>query len=391
MKKLSKLSKRIDGQPMFKLLDKVKKLEQEGRDIIHFEIGDPDFETPENIANAGINAIKNGSTHYTSSFGLTEFRQKICETTEKSRGFKPDLNQVLVTPGANIAIFYAISCVVDPGEEIIVPDPGFPTYYSTIKMCDVIPVRVPLLESNKFRMNPKDIENSITEKTRMIIINSPQNPTGSVMTEEEIKMTYDIAKKHDLFLYSDEIYARMIYKDSTFSSPSRYDKCQEHTIISNGFSKAFAMTGWRLGALIGPETIIERMAALLETTSSCVPPFIQKAGIEAIKGDQTSVKKMYSEFKQRRDILVDGLNSINGISCVKPFGAFYVFANIKDTKMSSEEFANYILDNALVAVLPGTDFGESGEGYVRLCYATSQNNILEALKRIKISLDKLQV
>ena len=154
MKKLSKLSKRIDGQPMFKLLDKVKKLEQEGRDIIHFEIGDPDFETPENIANAGINAIKNGFTHYTSSYGITEFRQKICETTEKSRGFKPDLNQVLVTPGANIAIFYAISCVVDPGEEIIVPDPGFPTYYSTIKMCDVIPVRIPLLESNKFRMNP---------------------------------------------------------------------------------------------------------------------------------------------------------------------------------------------------------------------------------------------
>ena len=391
MKKLSELSKRIDGQPMFKLLDKVKKLEHEGRDIIHFEIGDPDFETPENIVDAGIDAIKNGFTHYTSSFGLKEFRQKICETTERSRGFKPNLNQVLVTPGANIAIFYAISCIVDPGEEVIVPDPGFPTYYSIIKMCNVVPVRVPLLESNKFRMNPKDIENSITEKTRMIVINSPQNPTGSVMTEEEIKMTYDIAKKYDLFVYSDEIYARMIYKDSVFSSPSIFDKCLERTIISNGFSKAFAMTGWRLGALIGPESVIERMATLLETTSSCVPPFIQKAGIEAIKGDQTSVKKMYSEFKQRRDILVDGLNSINGISCVKPFGAFYVFANIKDTKMSSEEFANYILDNALVAVLPGTDFGESGEGYVRLCYATSQNNILEALKRIKISLDKLQV
>ena len=211
------------------------------------------------------------------------------------------------------------------------------------------------------------------------------------MTKDELKRVYDIAKKYDLYLYSDEIYARMMYENIEFHSPSIYDKCDERTIISNGFSKAFAMTGWRLGALIGPESVIERMATLLETTSSCVPPFIQKAGIEAIKGDQTSVKKMYSEFKQRRDILVDGLNSINGISCVKPFGAFYVFANIKDTKMSSEEFANYILDNALVAVLPGTDFGESGEGYVRLCYATSQNNILEALKRIKISLDKLQV
>ena len=391
MKKLSKLSKRIDGQPMFKLLDKVKKLEQEGRDIIHFEIGDPDFETPENIANAGINAIKNGSTHYTSSFGLTEFRQKICETTEKSRGFKPDLNQVLVTPGANIAIFYAISCVVDPGEEIIVPDPGFPTYYSTIKMCDVIPVRIPLLESNKFRMNPKDIENSITEKTRMIIINSPQNPTGSVMTEEEIKMTYDIAKKHDLFLYSDEIYARMIYKDSSFSSPSIYDKCQERTIISNGFSKAFAMTGWRLGAVIGPSHVIEKMKLLLETTSSCVPPFIQKAGIEAIEGEQTSQKNMYVEYEKRRDLIVNGINSIPELTCVAPGGAFYVFVNIKKTGMTSETFCEYVLEDSGVAMLPGTSFGQFGEGFIRICYAVGQNEIKDALERIKKSISKLNL
>ena len=391
MKKLSKLSKRIDGQPMFKLLDKVKKLEQEGRDIIHFEIGDPDFETPENIANAGINAIKNGSTHYTSSFGLTEFRQKICETTEKSRGFKPDLNQVLVTPGANIAIFYAISCVVDPGEEIIVPDPGFPTYYSTIKMCDVIPVRVPLLESNKFRMNPKDIENSITEKTRMIIINSPQNPTGSVMTEEEIKMTYDIAKKHDLFLYSDEIYARMIYKDSVFSSPSIYDKCQERTIISNGFSKAFAMTGWRLGAIIGPSNVVEKMKLLLETTSSCVPPFIQKAGIEAIEGEQTSQKNMYVEYEKRRDLIVNGINSIPELTCVAPGGAFYVFVNIKKTGMTSETFCEYVLEDSGVAMLPGTSFGQFGEGFIRICYAVGQNEINDALERIKKSISRLDL
>ena len=391
MKKLSKLSKRIDGQPMFKLLDKVKKLEQEGRDIIHFEIGDPDFETPENIANAGINAIKNGYTHYTSSYGITEFRQKICETTEKSRGFKPDLNQVLVTPGANIAIFYAISCVVDPGEEIIVPDPGFPTYYSTIKMCDVIPVRVPLLEPNKFRMNPKDIENSITEKTRMIIINSPQNPTGSVMTEEEIKMTYDIAKKHDLFLYSDEIYARMIYKDSAFNSPSIYDKCQERTIISNGFSKAFAMTGWRLGAVIGPSHVIEKMKLLLETTSSCVPPFIQKAGIEAIEGEQTSQKNMYVEYEKRRDLIVNGINSIPELTCVAPGGAFYVFVNIKKTGMTSETFCEYVLEDSGVAMLPGTSFGQFGEGFIRICYAVGQNEIKDALERIKKSISKLNL
>ena len=391
MKKLSELSNRIDGQPMFKLLDKVKKLENEGKKIIHFEIGDPDFATPENISNAGIDAIKNGFTHYVSSYGLTEFRQKICETTEISRGFKPNLDQVLVTPGANIAIFYAISCIVNPGEEIIVPDPGFPSYYSTIKMCNTKAVHVPLLESNKFRMNPKDIENSITEKTRMIIINSPQNPTGSVMTEEEIRITYEIAKKHDLYLYSDEIYARMVYKDSVFNSPSVYDKCQERTIISNGFSKAFAMTGWRLGAVIGPSNVVEKMKLLLETTSSCVPPFIQKAGIEAIEGEQTSQKIMYSEYEKRRNMIVDGINSIPGLNCITPGGAFYVFVNIKKTGMTSESFCDYILEDSGVAILPGTSFGEFGEGFIRICYATSQNEIKNALERIKKSISKLDL
>ena len=391
MRELSDLSNRTDGQPMFKLLDKVKKLEVEGKEIIHFEIGDPDFRTPENISNAGIKAIKNGFTHYVSSSGLTEFRQKICETTEVSRGFKPNIDQVLVTPGANIAIFYAISCIVNPGEEVIVPDPGFPTYFSTIKMCNTKAVHVPLLESNKFRMNPKDIENSITEKTRMIIINSPQNPTGSVMTKEEIRMTYEIAEKHDLYLYSDEIYARMVYKDSVFNSPSVYDKCQERTIISNGFSKAFAMTGWRLGAVIGPSNVVEKMKLLLETTSSCVPPFIQKAGIEAIEGEQTSQKSMYDEYEQRRNIVVDGINSIHGLSCITPGGAFYVFINIKKTGMTSESFCEYILEDAGVAILPGTSFGEFGEGFVRICYAVNQDKIKNALERIKKSISKLDL
>ena len=389
MKKLSKIASRIDGQPMFKLLEKVQKLEKEGKKIIHFEIGDPDFATPKNISDAAIDAIRNENTHYVSSFGLTEFREKICEATQKSRGFRPDLEQVLVTPGANIAIFYAISCIVDPGEEIIVPDPGFPTYFSTIKMCDAIPIRVPLLESNNFRMNPKDIENSITEKTKMIIINSPQNPTGSVMTKEEIKMTYEIAKKHGLILYSDEIYARMIYKDSVFNSPSIFDKCKEHTIISNGFSKAFAMTGWRLGAVIGPSYIIEKMRLLLETTSSCVPPFIQKAGIEAIEGDQTIQKSMYEEYESRRDLVVEGINSISGLSCVVPGGAFYVFVNIQKIGMTSEEFCDYILEDSGVAMLPGTSFGQFGEGFVRICYAVGKNDINDAIQRIKISINKL--
>ena len=286
MRKLSKISSQIDGQPMFKLLDKIKKLESNGKDVIHFEIGDPDFDTPKNISDATINALKNGNTHYVSSFGLVELRQKIREYIEKSRGFKPTLEQVLVTPGANIVIFYAINCLVDPGEEIIFPDPGFPTYSAAVKMCNASPVRIPLLESNEFRMNPDDIEKSITKKTKMVIINSPQNPTGSVMTNDEIKATYEIAEKHDLFLYSDEIYSKLIYDNNKYSSPSIFDKCKDRTILADGFSKAYAMTGWRLGSVVGPSDIIEKMQLLLEKTSSCVSPFIQKAGIEAIDGDQ---------------------------------------------------------------------------------------------------------
>ena len=376
---------------MFKLLDKIKKLESNGKDIIHFEIGDPDFDTPKNISDATIDALKNGNTHYVSSFGLVEFRQKIREYIEKSRGFKPTLEQVLVTPGANIVIFYAINCLVDPGEEIIFPDPGFPTYSAAVKMCNASPVRIPLLESNEFRMNPDDIEKSITKKTKMIIINSPQNPTGSVMTKDEIKATYEIAEKHDLFLYSDEIYSKLIYDNNKYSSPSIFDKCKDRTILADGFSKAYAMTGWRLGSVVGPSDIIEKMQLLLETTSSCVPPFIQKAGIEAIDGDQTFHEYMHNEYRKRRDLIVRELNSIESINCVMPGGAFYVFINIKKTNMTSEQFCDYILEDANVAILPGTSFGRFGEGYVRMCYAVKQELIVDAVERIRNSVKKLKL
>ena len=301
------------------------------------------------------------------------------------------MEQVLVTPGANIVIFYAINCLVDPGEEIIFPDPGFPTYSAAIKMCNASPVRIPLLESNEFRMNPDDIEKSITKKTKMIIINSPQNPTGSVMTKDEIKATYEIAEKHDLFLYSDEIYSKLIYDNNKYSSPSIFDKCKDRTILADGFSKAYAMTGWRLGSVVGPSDIIEKMQLLLETTSSCVPPFIQKAGIEAIDGDQTFHEYMHNEYRKRRDLIVRELNSIENINCVMPGGAFYVFINIKKTNMTSEQFCDYILEDANVAILPGTSFGRFGEGYVRMCYAVKQELIVDAVERIRNSVKKLKL
>lgn len=384
MKKLSKAAYQIEGQPMFKVLAHVLDLEKQGKNIIHFEIGDPDYDTPLNIKEAACTAIMNGETHYTGSSGILDMRLAVCNTTELSRGFRPKIEQVLVTPGANIIIYYAIRCLVDPGEEVIIPDPGFPTYLSAIKFCGAKPVCVPLREENEFRMNPDDIRKSITDKTRLIIINSPQNPTGAIMTPEELNDIYDIAEEHDIYLYCDEVYARMVYEEKNrFYSPSGRDRCLNRTIVANGFSKAFAMTGWRLGCAIGPEIVIEKMGLLLQTTSSCVSPFIQRAGIEAIRGSQDAVKGMMKEYKERRDLLVNGLNELPGVKCLSPGGAFYVFPNITKTGMDDGTFAKRMLEDAGVALLPGSNFGDNGKGFVRLCYANSKENIRDGLARMR--------
>lgn len=385
--RLTKFANNIDGQPMFKVLAKVQALQRDGKDIIHFEIGDPDFDTPDNIKEAAIEAIRSGKTHYAPSVGITDLREVVRKTTEGSRGFLPDLDQVLIVPGANIGIYYAVRCLVEEGDEVIVPDPGFPTYYSVLKACGVKAVRVPLKEENAFRMNPSDVRALITPKTRMIIINSPQNPTGSVMTKEEIEEIAQIAKENDIYLYSDEIYSRMYYAEGVkFSSPSFLDKCKERTIVANGFSKAFAMTGWRIGTMIGPSDVISKMDLLLQTTSSCVPPFIQYAALEAITGDQTAVRMMTAEYKSRMETLVNGLNSIPGVTCLPPGGAIYVFPNIKGTGMTSQEFADFALDEAGVAVLPGTNFGEYGEDYIRMCVVSSREDIEEGIDKLKTAL-----
>ncbi|MEG2520672.1 MAG: pyridoxal phosphate-dependent aminotransferase [Christensenellaceae bacterium] len=386
---LAQAAHHLQGQPMFKVLAKVKELEAKGIDICHFEIGDPDFQTPQNIVEAACKSLQSGDTHYETSDGNIDFRKVICDTTEKNRGFRPDLSQVLVTPGANIIIYYAVRCLVNPGDDVLVPDPGFPTYYSVLDFCGVNPIRVPLREEDGFRMNPDLVEQSITKSTRMIILNSPHNPTGATMTPDEIKRIYEIAEEHDIYIYSDEIYSRMIFDDDyVFATPAIYDQCRKRTIIANGFSKAFAMTGWRLGTSIAPTFLTEKMSLLLQTTSSCVSPFLQKAGIEAITGSQDDINKMMKEYKERRDLLVDGLNDIDGITCLRPGGSFYVFPNIKGTGLNSEQFADLMLEKGHVSLLPGTNFGIYGEGYVRLCYATSKERILEGLKRIKKALKK---
>lgn len=389
MKSLSKAAMNIDGQPMFKYLDRARQLEAQGRSMIHMEIGDPDFGTPPNITMAAIRALTEGKTHYTSSWGDLEFREEIRAATHKSRGFEPDLNQVLVLPGANVGIFYAVFCLCDPGTEVLVPDPGFATYYSSIKLCGVNAVKVPLKEEHGFRMQAADVRALITDQTRLLIINSPNNPTGAVMTKQELKEIYDLCVEKDIYLYSDEIYSRMIYDDYDFSSPAQYDQCRSHVILSNGFSKAFAMTGWRLGALIGPSEVMERMAALLQTTSSCVSSFIQSAGLEAIRGPQDAVYKMMSEYKHRRDILVKGLNEVPGFSCQNPGGAFYVFPNITGTGLTDVEVCEQLMDQAGVVTVPGSCFGDHGAGHIRLCYATDQHSIESAIERIKQWANKL--
>lgn len=387
---LSDAAYRIEGQPMFKVLDNVQKLEKQGEDIVHFEIGDPDFSTPSHIIEAAYRSMKKGETHYTSSMGLYDMRVAAIDATSFSRGFTPSLEQVLITPGANIIIYLVVKCLVNPGEEVIFPDPGFPTYYSVIKLCGAVPARVPLREKNKFRMNPKDIKQAITSKTRLVIINSPNNPTGSVMTPEEIDKIYKIARQYNIYLFSDEVYSRMMHEEKArFHSPSSNDFCRDIVIVGNGFSKAFAMTGWRLGVAIGPEEVIEKMGLLVQTLYSCVPPFIQRAGISALKENQAEIIHMMNVYKERRNVLVDGLNSIDGISCLKSEGAFYVFPNITKTGMTSEQFAYFILKEAKVAMLPGTNFGKYGEGYVRLTYATGIENIKKGIDRIKTAMKKL--
>jgi aspartate/methionine/tyrosine aminotransferase len=364
-------------------------MEKNGINVIHMEIGDPDFASPPNVVKAACDALTDGHTHYTISSGMEQFRNASARMTARSRGFLPSIDQILATPGGNVQIYLAIACTVNPGEEVIISDPCFVSYASIIELCGAKPARVPLYETNEFKLDPADLRKAVTRNTRMIIINSPQNPTGSVLGEEDIKEVYQIADDADLYLLSDEVYGRMVYADAQtrFFSPSVFDQCRERTLIVHSFSKSYSMTGWRIGAITGPEEVVRRMALLLETLTSCVSPFIQIAATEALTGSQQYVDEMILAFRRRRDLIVAGLNEIKGIRCLKPGGAFYVFPNITGTGFSSEGFSKYVLENAGVATCPGNYFGRAGENYVRFAYANSEKNIAEAIQRIKTILN----
>lgn len=386
MKKMAQGMYDILGEGAFEYLAKAQALEREGKNILHFEIGQPDFPTPNHIKETAFQAIKDNYTGYVAATGILELKEAIQDEIEQSRGFRPDINQILILPGAKPGIFFPMLSLVNPGEDIIYPDPGFPTYGSVVKYLNAGDVPIALKEENEFRLNPDDIAEKITNKTKLIILNSPQNPTGSVMSKSEIDQIAELAEEKDIFVLSDEIYSKMLY-DAKFHSVTVRDETKERTIILDGFSKSYAMTGWRLGYVIGPKPIIEKMGLLMINALSCTTSFVQKAGITALQGTQEPLKEMMKAFRERRDAIVKGLNEIPGFSCLTPQGAFYTFPSIKGTGMNSREMADHILNKANVCCLPGSAFGPYGEGYLRFSYATSVENIKQAIEQIKESFE----
>ena len=386
--KISKLVQRAGTETAFETLAKAKALERQGKSIIHLEIGEPDFNTPENIKQAGIKAIQENYTHYSPSQGILELREAVAENISKTRNIDVSPNEVVITPGGKDIIFFTALSLLDDGDEAIYPNPSYPIYESAIKIAGATPVPLQLLEENDFAFDRKEFEKLVTEKTRLIIINSPGNPTGSILSQEDLEFIADIAKKNDIMVLSDEIYSQIIYGEK-FRSIASIKGMKERTIILDGFSKTYAMTGWRLGYGVANKELIKAITKIITNSDSCVATFTQIAGIEALKGPQDEVEKMRKMYEERRNIVINGLNEIPGVSCKMPKGAFYAFANIKSFGKTSKELADYLLNNAGVATLPGTAFGKYGEGYIRLSYATSKENIREGLNRIKEALSKL--
>ncbi len=380
---------RLGTETAFEVLAKAKALEREGREIIHLEIGEPDFDTPENIKEAAIKALKEGYTHYVPAAGVLELREAIAEYISTSRGIEVKPEEVVVTPGAKPIIFFSILACVDQGEEVMYPDPGFPIYRSMIEFVGGKPIPIPLREERDFRIDPKDIVESLTDKTKMIILNSPHNPTGGMLEREDLEIIADAVKeKENLVILSDEVYCQIVYEGSHESIASIADM-KDKTIILDGFSKTYAMTGWRMGYGVMREDLAEKITRLMVNSNSCTCAFIQMAGIEALKGPQDAVHRMVKEFKRRREVIVSGLNGINGISCKKPRGAFYVFPNVKELGVGCKGLSDLLLAKAGVAVLPGTSFGEYGEGYIRISYANSVENLKKAIERISEVLEDL--
>lgn len=380
--KVAKRMGNLGTETAFEVLAKAKKLEAEGKHIIHLEIGEPDFPTPDNISQAAIKSIQAGDTHYTPSNGILPLRESIARYMSRTRGLEFHPDEVVMTPGGKPIMFYAIIALVDEGDEVIYPNPGFPIYESMIKFMGGKPVPIPLKEDKGFAFDPEDLRKLITPKTKLLIMNTPQNPTGGILKKEAIEKIAEIIKDKDIWILSDEIYSRLIFTGDHFSI-TQVPGFKDRTIILDGFSKYYAMTGWRAGFGVMSKELAPMISRLMTNSNSCTNAFVQKGCIEALEGPQDSVDQMKAEFLARRDIIVDGLNSIPGFSCIVPDGAFYAFPNITKTGYNSRDLNDHLLYKGNVAALSGTAFGEYGEGYLRFSYANSRENIKEAIKRIK--------
>ena len=374
---------RLGTEGAFEVLAKARRLEAQGKKIVHLEIGEPDFATPDNIVEAGISAMQNGYTHYTPASGIFEAREAVAGFVSRTLKTEVDPTEVVLVPGSkNVLLFTLLACI-EPGDEVILPDPGYPAYASQLNFIGAVAKPVTLREESGFRMDLDELASLVTPKTRMLIVNTPQNPTGGVLTEEDVKFVCELAHKHDLLVVSDEIYSQLVY-GFEHVSPLSHPGMRERTVLMDGLSKSYAMTGWRLGYAVAPRALAAKLDQLMINSSSCAAGFTQMAAIEALSAPESehAVARMVKVFEHRRNLVVDGLNEIPGMRCARPQGSFYVFPNIEGTGFDEHDLSDRLLAEAGVAVLPGTAFGHAGKGFIRLAYTQSEDELKLGLERI---------
>ena len=381
--KFAERMSRLGTEGAFVVLAKARALEAQGRQIVHLEIGEPDFATPDNIVEAGISAMQNGYTHYTPASGIMEAREAVAGFVSRTLKTEVEATDVVLVPGSkNVLLFTLLACI-EPGDEVIIPDPAYPAYSSQVNFIGAVPKFVTLREETGFRMDLDQLESLVTPKTRMLIINTPQNPTGGILTEEDVKFVCELAHKHDLLVVSDEIYSQLVY-GFRHVSPLSQPGMRERTVLMDGLSKSYAMTGWRLGYAVAPKALAAKLDQLMINSSSCAAGFTQMAAIEALSApeSESAVHRMVKVFEHRRNLVVDSLNEMPGVKCARPQGSFYAFPNIMETGFDERELADRLLTEAGVAVLPGTAFGAAGKGYIRLAYTQSEDELKRGLKLI---------
>ena len=373
----------LSTESAFAVLEKANRLAAQGMEVIHLEIGEPDFNTTDVVKDAAVKALNNGHTKYCPPTGLPEVREYIALHAGLRRGVRFSPEEIIVTPGAKPLLFFAVQASVNPGDEVIIPDPGFPIYESVVRYSRGVPKLVPIIEKDdNFTLDLDLLERAITPKTKAIILNSPHNPTGGIIPRQDMAAIVSMLKDKNILVISDEIYRDIYYGEQPVSIAA-FPEIRDQAVIIDGFSKSYAMTGWRLGYGIMPERLVEKFNKLAVNIYSCTPPFVQLAGVQALKEGQSSLEKMVGEFRERRDILIEGLRNVPGFSCPTPRGAFYAFANVKATGYDSGVLANRLLEEAGVAVLDGAAFGEAGRGYLRFSYANSQENIYKAIEKMQ--------